>query len=139
MSPRSEARMQDMSPAEVRVRADMAVKFLEVASIVADDESDESLPSVAGALCVLAGIAASDAMCGHVLRRRPRGQDHAQAVTVLGGIRGAEESALALRRLLADKDTSQYGTTYVSRERARAMARRAQVMVDAMEALLGRP
>lgn len=54
MSPRPAPRMQDMSPEEVRVRADMARKFLEVASMVADDESDESLPSVAGALCVLA-------------------------------------------------------------------------------------
>lgn len=121
------------------MRADMARKFLEVASMVADDESDESLPSVAGALCVLAGIAASDAMCGHVLRQRPRGQDHVQAVGVLGGIRGAEESASALRRLLADKDTSQYGTSYVSSERAHAMARRARVMVDAMGVLLSRP
>ena len=128
-----------MTPHEVLVRAEMARKFLDVAQIVADDDSDDSLPSVAGALSVLAGIAANDAICGHVLKQRPRGQDHAQAVGVLEGIRGAEEGAGALRRLLADKDASHHGTTYLSSERARSMVRRAGARLAVMERLLDAP
>ncbi|WP_432492726.1 hypothetical protein [Kineococcus auxinigenes] len=56
-----------MTAAEVQVRAEAARKFLEVARMVEDDTSDPALPRVASALAVLAGIAASDAVCGHVL------------------------------------------------------------------------
>ncbi|PWJ55104.1 Predicted transcriptional regulator [Quadrisphaera granulorum] len=52
-----------------------------------------------------------------LLGKRPRGQDHGQAADVLETIRGAEESARALKRLLEDKDTAQYGTTYLTREK----------------------
>ncbi len=67
MTPRPGPRMQPVTAAEVQVRAEAARKFLEVARMVEDDTSDPALPRVASALAVLAGIAASDAVCGHVL------------------------------------------------------------------------
>lgn len=127
--------MQAMTPADVRARREAAHKFLEVAGLVPLDE-DASYPAVAGSLAVLAGIAASDAICGHVIKERPRGQDHGQAATVLARVRDGARSAAALERLLADKDASQYGTTYLSRERAEQMLRRAALVVEEMERLL---
>jgi hypothetical protein len=53
------------------------------ADLVLGDDSDLATPSVAAALAVLAGIAASDAACCARLGRRPRGQDHATATTLL--------------------------------------------------------
>ncbi|MCI2237067.1 hypothetical protein MO973_40420 [Paenibacillus sp. TRM 82003] len=122
-----------MTAAEVQVRAEAARKFLEVARMVEDDTSDPALPRVASALAVLAGIAASDAVCGHVLHQRPQGQDHQEAVRVLGSIRGADELATSLRRLLADKTTSQYGTTYMTAQKAASMVRHAEKLVEGME------
>lgn len=122
-----------MAPAEVRVRAEAARKFLEVARMVEGDTSDPALPRVASALAVLAGIAASDAICGHVLTERPQGQDHQEAVRVLGSIRAAEDLATALRRLLSDKSTSQYGTTYMTANKASAMVRLAEKLVEGMD------
>ncbi|TXR56305.1 hypothetical protein [Quadrisphaera setariae] len=129
--------MRDMTAGEVRARAEVARSFFEVAQLIAEEEP-ESYASVAGSLCVLAGIAASDAICGHVLGKRPRGQDHGQAAEVLGTIRGAGDSTRALKRLLEEKDTAQYGTSYLSRDKVRQMLRRVTVMLDGMDAVLSR-
>lgn len=129
--------MRPMTRAEVEVRAQAARSFVDVAQLV-DDEEPESHLSVVGSLCVLAGIAASDAMCGHVLKERPRGQDHGQAVRVLETVRGAGASARALKRLLDEKDNAHYGTTYLSRDRVRQMLKHAMTMVAEMDALLAR-
>lgn len=102
----------------------------------ADDDTDPALPNVIGALAVLAGIAASDAICGHVLKQRPRGQGHDEAVGVLEGIREGKGLAVVLRRLLAEKDNAQYGTTRMIHKRAGDMVRRAQTLVDGMEKIL---
>ena len=133
MTPRSGPRMQSMTAAEVQVRSEAARKFLEVAHMVEDDTSDPALPRVTSALAVLAGIAASDAICGHVLKEQPQRQDHQEAVRVLAGVRGAGELATSLRRLLADKTTSQYGTTYMTAQKASAMVRYAEKLVEGMD------
>ncbi len=44
-------------------RLAQAKKFAEVAALCVGDPSDDTLPQVAAALAVLAGIAASDAAC----------------------------------------------------------------------------
>ena len=61
--------------------------FVEVAELLADvDNPDLPLRRVASTLAVLGGIAASDP---HVrtTRRRSRGQDHAQAITLVATVR----------------------------------------------------
>lgn len=136
MSPRGLPRMQGMSAAEVRIRANAARKFVEVAALVYEDESDVSNLQVTGALAVLAGIAASDAVCGHVIKQRPRGQDHKQAVDVLASFRQGERLSATLGRLLDQKDAAHYGTTSLSRVNAGKMLEQARKMVDAMDGIL---
>ncbi|MGH3369992.1 MAG: hypothetical protein ACRDPR_08310 [Nocardioidaceae bacterium] len=79
------------------------------ADLVLSDATDTATPGVAAALAVLAGIAASDAACCAKLRKRSRGQDHAEAVNLLRTVvPQGEAMAKDLGRLLAAKDESQY-------------------------------
>lgn len=61
-----------------------------------------------------------------------------EAVRVLAGIRGAHDLEVPLRRLLSDKSTSQYGTTYMTVQKAGSMLRQAEKLVDGMDRLLRR-
>ena len=79
------ARQQRCGRAEARTRLAHAKKFLEVAQLVAGDNVEES-HSVAAALAVLAGIAASDAACCAALGRRSRSQNHHDAEALLSEI-----------------------------------------------------
>ena len=71
---------------------------------------------------MLAGIAASDAACCARLGVRARGQAHAEAVDLVGGVEphGAD-MAKDLQRLLNRKDDSQYGVAFVSASDAARM------------------
>lgn len=77
MSPRQSGRIVTCAPAECRSRRDQARAFLEVAELVLTEDRREA--HVAAALAVLAGIAATDAICGLSLGKWSRGQDHNQA------------------------------------------------------------
>jgi hypothetical protein len=74
------------TPAQGRNRLIQAEAFVQVADLVLSDETDTATPGGAAALAVLAGIAASDAACCAKLRQRPRGQDHAEAIKLLGTV-----------------------------------------------------
>ncbi|MFD7161203.1 hypothetical protein ACFV9C_41925 [Kribbella sp. NPDC059898] len=103
-----------------------------MAELVADDPDDLAHPGVAASLAVLAGIAATDAACGFKFGRRPRGQDHGQAVDLVTEVgANGKELARALTRLLAIKDGAHYGMVYVGPPRARAAVRHARILVDA--------
>ncbi|PJI94694.1 hypothetical protein [Luteimicrobium subarcticum] len=122
-----------MTKADVRMRAEMARKYLEVAQLVMGEEPADR--QVAAGVAVLAAIAASDAMCGVSLGGAPQGQSHDEAVRVLAGIRPlGEQLAKNLRRVLADKASSQYGTTYLSPAVVGAMLKNAQALVDGLAA-----
>lgn len=100
---------------EAQNRLVQAEQFLLVASLVIDDESDVAGPGVAGALAVLAGIAASNAACRARLAEHARGQSHKEAVGLLTTVEpGGKEMAKDLGRLLQRKDDTQYGTTFVA-------------------------
>lgn len=120
---------------EARVRAAQGRKFLEVAELVLDVDDDLATPGVVVALSVLAGIAASDALCCHALARRPRGQDHREAASLLEQV-APDGSLLArtLLRLLDVKDGSQYGATYLSQSRAATAVKNATRLIEAAEA-----
>ncbi|PZF83611.1 hypothetical protein [Jiangella anatolica] len=137
MNTRSTGRTAACSPAEATTRLVHARAFLEVADLVGEQDDELATPNVAASLAVLAGIAASDAVCCAALGRRSRGQDHRQAADLLGQVAGIGEAmARDLRRLLSVKDDAHYGVLTVSHQRVTAALRQARHLVEAAEELL---
>jgi hypothetical protein len=109
-------RVTDCTPALARSRLQQAEAFVMAADLVISDATNTATPGVAAALAVLAGIAASDAACCAKLKKRSRGQDHAEALKLLRTVvPHGEAMAKDLGRLLAAKDESQYGVTLLDR------------------------
>ena len=105
---------------------------LDVAELVGTVRDELATPSVSTALAVLAAVAASDAVCCAVLRMRPRGQDHQQAVVMLRGIApGGSDMARDLERLLAIKDDAHHGLLAISSQRAATALRQARRLLAA--------
>jgi hypothetical protein len=128
MTPRRSGRVTTCSPAECRERRNQAHAFLDVAHLVLTEDRREA--HVAAALAVLAGIAAADAICGLTLAKWSRGQDHAQAVELLGDVALRDATLPAkLRRLLADKDAAHYSPTLISVDKAKTMVRYATALL----------
>ena len=94
-----------MTKAEAAGRRRIAVKYLEVAQIAATE--DGPAINVAIGVAVLAGIAASDAICGAALGERYAGQDHTAAVNVLNRVDA--QLARKLKSLADMKPGSRYG------------------------------
>jgi hypothetical protein len=133
MSPSARGRTQTCGKPEARTRLTHARAFADTAELVLDVDDDASL-NVSASLAVLAGIAASDAACCAALGRRPRGQDHREAVTLLSNVASVGQNmGKDLARLLDLKDNAQYGVLYVSEAKARQAVRWAQRMVTAAE------
>jgi hypothetical protein len=131
-------RVQACDGADARVRLDQARLFLDVAETVHDNDLDASL-SVAASLCVLAGIAASDAACCLALGERARGQDHREAEVVVARVPGVgDEMAKALRRLLSLKDEAHYGMLYVSGQKTAMAVRNASRLIELAERVASR-
>jgi hypothetical protein len=127
---RASGRTQTCGATDARTRLAQARKFLEVAELVADEDIEAS-HSVAAALAVLAGIAASDAACCAALGRRPRSQNHHEAEPLVAQIEpGGSAAVSTLLRLLDLKDTAHYGLIPVSRQRLTAAVRQARSLVD---------
>jgi hypothetical protein len=121
----------DRADAQVRLRH--AESFLLVADLVLAQPDDPllALTSVAASLAVLAGIAASDAACCASLRRRARGQEHAEAIDLVKSVSpGGEQMARDLHRLLNLKDNAQYGVLMVPRDRAESAVAWARRLVE---------
>lgn len=139
MAPRNAGRTQRCTEAQARVRLAHARKFLDVAELVAGDVNDVDYASASAALAVLAGIAASDAACCKALGRRPRGQDHREAATLVEGVEpDGRQAAAALRRLLNLKDEAHYGFFDVGGQHLRAALRQARVLVDFADTVVRR-
>lgn len=117
------------------MRADQARAFIEVADLVLGESPQEG--HVAAALAVLAGIAASDAICGARLGRYGRGQDHGQAVQLLRTVDlPGKDPAGKQARLLAAKDSVHYSPAVVSSAEAKRLVRLARSMVDVPDLLM---
>lgn len=138
MSPKTDGRIARCDRSQSQTRLAHAKKFLEVAELVATEgDSIPASASVAAALAVLAGVAASDAACCATLGHRSRGQDHAQALDLVQQISpGGLESAKHLDRLLNMKDTAHYGVIHVSSTELKSALRNAQALVKFAEAQL---
>ena len=133
------SRTQPCGRPEARTRLEQAEAFVLAAELVLDDTTALANPGVAASLAILAGIAASDAACCARLRRRPRGQAHEEAVTLLETVEpDGTEMAKDLKRLLQKKDSASYGVSFFSPGEARDLVgwakrliRRARTAVEA--------
>ncbi|HWY19301.1 MAG TPA: hypothetical protein VNY27_11390 [Solirubrobacteraceae bacterium] len=138
MSPGStrSPRSRQCDAADARKRLGDAEKYLEVAELVATEDSLES-HNVATGLAVLAGIAAADAACCKTLGESSRGPDHHDAAAFLRRIApGGETAAKHFERLVDLKDKAHYSFLNVSGQDRTGAIRRAGRLVDfAREAL----
>ena len=132
------SRTQPCDRAHAWTRLDHAEKSLEVADLVAGEQEIPESRSVAAALAVLAGIAASDAACCAALGRRSRGDDHRQAASMLREIVDGDRAAKALLDLLNLKDTAQYGLIPITQRELTAALRRAKRLLDFADDVLRR-
>jgi hypothetical protein len=132
--------MQRMSASDVSTRATHARAFLAAAELIdslGEDAGIESRTNMLGALAVLAGIAASDAICGRALGERAAGENHADAVVVLKRATPPGDSAPAqLKRLLDAKTTTQYSPMLLGESKSSELLSTARRLVDGMEAKL---
>jgi hypothetical protein len=86
---------------------------------------------VAAGLAVLAGIAASDAICGTRLGQIHRGDNHLAAQDMLRqATPDGAKLATQLARLLSLKDASHYGVQVVTSRNATDAAKWASQLVD---------
>ena len=109
------------TPREASKRAAIAMAYLEAAESVMTERAElrEEHLSVAAGAAVLAGIAASDAICGCRLGRIHRGGDHRGAVDLLkSATPDGKALSLKLARLLDMKDQAHYGIYFVSARKA---------------------
>lgn len=125
-------RAEDCVPIQARARLDHARKFHEVAELAASEGDDvDASRSVAAALAVLAGIAASDAACCARLGQRSRGQSHHQALHLLGQIvPDGGRAARHLKYLLDLKDGAHYGVIHISNKELAGALRHSRALVD---------
>lgn len=134
------ARMQRMSATDVSTRATHARAFLTAAELIeslGEDAGIESRTNILGALAVLAGIAASDAICGNALGERAAGENHANAVAILKRATPPGDPAAAqLKRLLDAKTTTQYSPMLLGESKSSELLPAARRLVDGMDAKL---
>ena len=117
--------------AEARQRLRTAQAYAEVADLVLNEAQRDEYLNVAAGLAVLAGIAASDAICGASLKLVHRGQDHREAADLLkSAVPDGQKLAGHLLRLLDVKDSAHYGIPVVAPRSARDTLKAAQRLID---------
>jgi hypothetical protein len=93
--------------------------YLEVAAAVLKERPASEYRNVAAGVAILAGIAASDAICGLRLGRLHRGDDHRGAVDLIRSTtKDGPKLAAQLQRLLTLKDAAHYGMVLISARNA---------------------
>ena len=108
----------------------MARAYLETAELVAN-ERRQGFSNVTAGLAVLAGIAASDAICCVRLGRYHRGDDHRLATELLEtATPDGRDLVVRLERLLGLKDTAHYGAALVAQPSANLAIRWARQLVS---------
>jgi hypothetical protein len=120
---------------EARNRLRVARMYLEVAELAAEEQVAEAR-NVAAGNAVLAGIAASDAICCARLGRRHRGPDHQGALGLLRLVQpDGSRLAADLATVLGIKDPAHYGDHFVGDSKLKATLRAAARLVEAAEAI----
>ena len=115
--------------AERRGRLAKARQFLEAAELVETLADEDDLLDALVTLCVHAGIAAADVICCARLGEHATGQNHTEAVDLLGRV--DKTSARDLSKLLGMKTRAGYSSTPISAANARAGLRGATRLVAA--------
>lgn len=95
-------------------------------AITADEEAD--IADAVVTLCVHAGIAASDVICCARLGQHAQGDDHIEAVALLG--RADSGSAKHLRALLSMKAKAEYSHSSVTATDTERAVRAAEALSD---------
>lgn len=109
-----QSRTRPVTREDGRTRLRTAEAYLEVADLVLAEERRSEMPGVAAALAVLAGIAASDAICACRLGQVHRGDDHRAAADLLQqATPDGKKIATTFARLIDLKDQAHYGITVV--------------------------
>lgn len=103
------------TPDQARVRLATAHAYLAVAAAVLKEKPASEYRNVAAGVAILAGIAASDAICGLRLGRVHRGDDHRGAADLIrSATKDGPKLAAQLQRLLTLKDAAHYGMVLIS-------------------------
>ncbi len=110
---------------QARARRRIAAKYLEVAELVASE--DGAAINVCVGLCVLAGIAAGDAICVSATLQRYSGIDHTAAAELLSRVDST--AGKKLRDLVELKPASHYGTTLLKAKDRDVALRAASALV----------
>jgi len=132
VTPRAQNRTTPCSRQQAGQRLRQAEAFLRWAEAALADKGDEVNLDVAASLAVLAGIAASDALCGKVLGHYSRGQRHDDAANLIQSIQpGGAHLASKFRQLVAYKDDAQYAPKTMGASSAKAAVRQAADLVGA--------
>lgn len=120
---RPTTRTQQCTRADAQTRLAQADAYLTAANFILNEAGeDEADFGVAASVAVLAGIAASDAVCCAKLRKRPRGPSHTDAVKLVETVSpDGPDMARDLKRLVARKDDAHYGLILVTEKRAHEM------------------
>ncbi len=101
------ARTSDCDQEIRRGRLQKARQFINAANVLADTaDADTDISDAYVTLCIHAGIAASDVICCARLGRYARGDDHMEAIALLG--KADDDSAKQLRALLTMKTKAAY-------------------------------
>lgn len=131
-------RTRPMSAIDVAARRDEAVAYLEAAKLLAtsDDPADRK---VSGSNAVLGGIAAADAICGHLLGMRHAGEDHGETRRLVDeACRPDRQPGVHLKRLLDEKTNFQYSASRVSETQVQALLMTLERLVTRMDELTRR-
>lgn len=115
---------------DARARLRDAHAHLEVAELALTETGRIEMLRVAAGVGVLAGIAASDAICARRTGAIHRGDDHRAAADLLKtATPDGDKLAATFHRLIDVKDEAHYGLTIVSAQRARNTVHWATLLV----------
>lgn len=134
MTPRISPRRQPMDAAAVRIRLKDARTRLESAELQLGGSSPHEWKHAAE-IAVSAGIAASDAVCGHVLGYKVAAESHSDAI---GALREASSASTAkhLSTLLDEKSAQSYGDRLPTHADASRLVLHARRLLDSAETIV---
>lgn len=131
MTPRLSSLRQPMDAGAVRIRLRDAQTRLVSAELQLEGKSPHEWKHAAE-IAVSAGIAASDAICGHVLGYKVASEAHRDAIEALR-VAMSPATAKHLGTLLAAKSTQSYGDDLPTHADASRLVLHARRLVDAAE------
>lgn len=132
----SKGRTQAFTRVQSRQRLEYARRCHEAGELVGSDDSDSYAAKVAVSLYVLAGIAASDAICGAAIGERWRGDNHRGAVSLLREAIIDQAPGKSLDTLLDLKDAAHYSTAIIDVAAEKRAGRASALLVAKARELL---